>query len=438
MSTLAALARSVIPIPSLQVTGRVCAVHGSVILAELPHICVGDACTVQRADGGTVYSQAISFKGDMVTLAPFDDTRGVSPGAPVVCLGGPPQLRLPNFPLGSVIDPLGKSLTISSGCGTASVNLDIHASPPNPISRKVIDQPLETGIRSIDALTTIGYGQRIGLFAGPGVGKSTLLGALTRNADCDIVVTALVGERGREVNEFLNDSLGAEGLKRSIVVVATSDEPPLRRSLAAMSATAIAEHYRAQGKRVLLLIDSLTRVARAIREVSLAAGEIPVRQGYTARVYSELPQLLERAGNDARGSITAIYTVLTNADESDPLAEEIKSLLDGHIVLDETMIRHGVRPAIDPLKSCSRLFTRLHSADHQQTAEKIRSVLARLRKDKELLLLGGTPDAELQAALQIEPALYAFLSQGISERDSVENTLAAAKKLMDALNHPPL
>jgi FliI/YscN family ATPase len=267
-------------------------------------------------------------------------------------------------------------------------------------------------VRAIDTFCPIGYGQRLGIFAGAGVGKSTLLGMIARHADVDVCVIALVGERGREVQEFIHECLGEEGLARSVVVVATSDESPLRRLIAPQTATSIAEYYRAQGLRVLLLVDSLTRTARAIREVELAAGEPPVRQGYTSGVYTELPRLLERAGNDDSGSITALYTVLTTGEQdSDPLADEIKSILDGHLVLSQQVQLEGIRPAIDVLRSVSRLREKLQSEEVRVCMENLLTVLGRLRRDRDIVLLGGSPDPALRTALRIEPELKRFLSQ---------------------------
>jgi FliI/YscN family ATPase len=273
---------------------------------------------------------------------------------------------------------------------------------------------MRTGIRAIDLCCPIGFGQRIGLFAGPGVGKSTLLGIIAKNASVDRIVISLVGERGREVKEFIEESLGAEGLQRSIIIVSTSDEPPIRRKLAAMSATRIAEYFRDRGERVLLLIDSLTRTARAIRDVSLSAGELPVRQGYTASVFEELPRILERAGTSPSGSITAIYTILAEAlEEQDILSEEMKSLLDGHIVLDRKLAQSGLFPAINVTKSLSRLTHRLLSDEEILHIRTLLEILHRLMNDKELLQLGGIADSKLKFCMEQERELLDFFHHGI-------------------------
>jgi flagellum-specific ATP synthase len=394
--------------------GVVISVEGPVVSARLPLAGLGDLCSITLRTGKTLQAVVVGFQGDVARLAPYESPDGITPGSPVLSAGLRPMMELPNSPLGGVYDVFGKPLvtSVAPRAPSSVLRLPLHRSPPPALSRRSISEPFETGIKVIDGLCSLGVGQRIGLFAGAGVGKSTLLGAIARNSPCDVAVVALVGERGREVGEFLHDALGESGIARSIVIVATSDESALRRSLAAHSATAVAEHYRAQGKKVLLLVDSLTRVARAIREVTLAAGEVPVRQGYTPTVYAELPRLLERSGNDAHGSITAIYTVLTNGeDETDPLAEEAKSLLDGHLYLDSKIAERGIRPAIDPLRSVSRLMSRVRSGDELAAANSLRKALARLRKDKDLLLFGGTPDGELKRFLDAEPKLTAFLSQ---------------------------
>jgi type III secretion protein N (ATPase) len=293
---------------------------------------------------------------------------------------------------------------------------------------------MPTGIRAIDGFCTLAYGQRIGLFAPAGVGKSTLLGAMARGAAVDVVVAALVGERGREVNEFITDVLGPEGQKRAIVVVSTGDEPPLRRAYAPRTATAIAEYHRSHGRRVLLLVDSLTRAARALREIGLAAGEIPVRHGFTPSVYAELPRLLERAGTDEHGSITAIYTVLTHEEaESDPLGDEIKSLLDGHIVLSSRAFRRGRRPAIDIPRSISRLAHRVRTESLNAAVMTCAAALERLERDRDVVLFGGQPDAALSAALRLEGELEKFLSQSTHEHTPLEESFRRLTLLAESL-----
>jgi FliI/YscN family ATPase len=413
-----------------ETSGTIVATKGPTLTARMPQVTIGELCTVERPDGSTVPAQAIAFENDLVSLAPLDEIQGLNPGAKVVGSGNAPTIRVSNDLLGKVVDCLGNTLNSESQCtGTPS---SIFNRPPDPLKRQPIKKIFETGITAIDGLCTIGRGQRIGLFAGAGVGKSTLLGMITRNAEVDVVVTALVGERGREVREFIDDCLGTDGMARSVLVVATSDESPLRRMLAPLTATTIAEHFRAQGKNVLLLVDSLTRTARAIREVGLAAGELPVRQGYTPSVYTELPKLLERAGNDSIGSLTAIYTVLTNGEgETDPLGEEIKSILDGHIYLSSAVAQRGIRPAIDLTESVSRVLTAIQPHSYITKIQGVIRMLSRLKRDREILLLGGTPDPELQAAIMLESQLERLLNQRPTDDRALASSIHEVSTLAD-------
>ncbi|MBN8550408.1 MAG: FliI/YscN family ATPase [Deltaproteobacteria bacterium] len=412
--------------PRLLCIGTVCAIKGALVSARIPLAALGDLCWIERRSKLPLPAQVVSFYEDLCCLAAFDSLEGITPGAKVRGSGGAPYAATNGDPRGQVLDALGGPLRPASiGCPDPlePLRMVLHAAPPNPLERRPITSQLVTGIRTIDALCPLGYGQRMGIFASAGVGKSTLLGMIARHAQVDVTVIALVGERGREVQDFIEHGLGPAGLARSVVVVATSDESPLRRLLAPKTATAIAEHYRDQGLRVLLLIDSLTRTARAIREVELSAGEIPVRQGYTAGVYSELPKLLERAGTNSCGSITALYTILTSGEEEhDALADEIKSILDGHLVLSSALARQGMRPAIDPLHSVSRLQEKFLDQRQLSQASTIQNLLSRLRRDREILLLGGTPDPELKAALQLEPDLMQLLTQAPNESSPLHET----------------
>lgn len=394
-----------------RMSGRVLAVNGPLIRAHFPGAGLGDICSIGSLP--KIFAQVVAFNESTVFLAPFSEIRGLSAGTRVEKEPLVVQASLPDKNPGLVIDSLGIPLRRnSSDSATGSHELDLFAPAPEALRRTPIKEQLITGVRSIDVLCGIGYGQRIGLFAAPGLGKSTLLGMLARNAAVDICVIALVGERGREVPEFL-EHLGPSGLARSVVVAATSDQPPLKRSLCAATATAVAEHYRSRGKKVLLLVDSLTRTARAIRDVSLAAGEMPIRQGLTSSVYSELPRLIERSGNDSRGSITAIYSLLDTSEyELDPLAEEAKSLLDGHISLDSHVAANGVRPAIDFTRSISRCAQNF--CDQRMTEDKtfLLRLMKRLKSDKNIALIGGEPDSELSAAIKHEADIQSFLNQG--------------------------
>jgi len=420
--------------PKLRIYGRVAAVRGPLILARMPHAAIGQMCHIRCANGRWIQAQVIAFQDDLISLAPLDHLTGISPGAELHSAGDGIYIR-PYTPLaGQVLDALGTPISLKNQSETESSRLllSVDHPAPNPLLRQPICQPLATGVKVIDGLCPIGRGQRIGLFSAAGIGKSTLLGMIARHSAADINVIALVAERGREVNDFIHAALGKEGLKKSVIVVATSDESPARRQLAAFSATSIAEYFRAQGKHVMLMVDSITRTARAIREVGLAAGEFPVRQGYTSSVYTTLPRLIERAGTDDKGSITAIYTVLTAGENDlDPLGEELKSLLDGHIVLDSRVAAQGVRPAVDLTQSVSRLAPQLLPPHELEDMRKLVEALHRLKRDRDIVLFGGAPDAELAAALAIEPALKAFLNQVPAESTSWQASRTAVKEIAD-------
>lgn len=410
---IAEVSRSLPPLPSPRSSGRVVASRGPILVARMPSAELGEQCAVFRRNGRPLYAQVVAFQEDVVHLAPFEHPDGIGPGAAIEGTGRPPVALLAENTVGKILDPFGMPLTGSGGVPAPLLReCLLEAPPPSALVRTPISEPLVTGITTIDTLLTIGYGQRIGLFAGPGVGKSTLLGMLAKNAEVDVTVVGLIGERGREVREFIEHALGSDGLAHSVLVVSTSDECPMRRVLAAKTATAIAEAFRAQGKMVLLLIDSLTRTARALREVGLAAGELPVRQGYPPSVFTELPRLLERTGTDAVGSITSIYTILMQGEgDHDPMAEEIKSILDGHIVLSHEIAQRGLRPAIDPLRSVSRLLPQLVSKERLETVCTVVRMMERLHRDRDTVLFGGTPDPELASALELEPELMGLLTQ---------------------------
>ncbi len=411
--------------------GRVTGTRGPLVLARLPYASVGDSC---RIGINGLSAQVVGFDGEIVSLAPLDGTAGVHMGARVENTGLPFSFDLRFNPSGQVLDARGGFVRSISGKkeNRTPVRLFADAPSPKPLERLSICEPFDTGIKSIDALLTIGKGQRVGIFAEAGVGKSTLLAMIARNAAADVRVIALVGERGREVNAFIEESLGEETRADTVMVVSTSDESAVRRALAPKIATSIAEYYRAQGNHVLLLIDSLTRTARAIREIGLAMGEIPVRHGYTPSVYTELPRLIERTGFSSTGAITAVYTVLTGNDgENDPLGEELKSLLDGHFVMSNSLAALGIRPAVDVTSSCSRLFSSLHSPQYIEKRDQICRLVSRLKRDKEILMLGGVPDAELSRALKMENMLYDFLSQSASEKFSRKDAMDAVTRLAD-------
>ncbi len=421
-------------------SGRVTALKGPLLFASLPLVQTGELCSISRKGLPPLLAQVVAFEGSVVSLSPFDDPIGITPGAVIRGTGLPPSLREGDIKLGTVIDAVGKNLSPSDPkISSISASRPIHCSPPRALTRPPIAKQLSTGVRAIDLFVPLGEGQRVGLFAGAGGGKSTLLGMIARNTTAEVIVIGLVGERGREVNEFLKDSLGHEGLSRSVVVVATSDETPLRRALAPFTATSIAEYFRDSGKKVLLLIDSLTRTARAVRDVSLSGGELPIRQGYTPRVYTELPKLLERAGPTSKGSITALYTILTNdEDEMDPLAEEVKSLLDGHIILSRQVAHAGIYPAIDIPRSLSRLQDRVQSEEVRFAAETLRRAITRLQKDRDIVMFGGTPDEALACALAHESELRSLQRQKVNETVSVEESTTQLLALAEKLKEPPV
>lgn len=392
--------------------GRVTSCRGPIITAQLPHGAVGDACTLNMGDN-SVLAEIVGFGGEEATLAPLDSVSGIGPGTEVIAHGRPLSITVPRNLLGSIIDPLGKPLNKTETADQLqTIPLSLRNAPPSPLTRQRITERLNTGVSAVDCFCPIGKGQRLGLLASAGVGKSTLLGMIARFAEAEVIVVGLIGERGREVREFIEDCLGENGLRRSVMIVATSDESPNRRRLAAYTATSVAEYFRAQGKQVLLLMDSITRFARAVREVGLAAGEIPVRHGYPPSLYVELPKLLERSGCSDKGSITAIYTVLTdNERELDPLAEEVKSILDGHLSLSTRLSERGIRPALDIPSSVSRLIGQIETPASQANLRESTRFLSRLMRDKDILLLGGTPDPELSATLKYESQLMECISQ---------------------------
>ncbi len=407
-----------------RVSGEITSVHGNAVTARIPQAAVGDLCWVSCRSGNPLLAQVVSFEGRRFSLAIFGEPDGICPGASVATHGSSLRVPVGQELLGRIINPLGEPVDDVAAPLLCKATRPLASKPPAPSERLLIDSPFHTGVRAIDGFCTLGCGQRIGIFASAGAGKSTLLAMIARQASADVIVVALVGERGREVREFVEETLGSAGLRRSILVVATSDDSPLLRQTAPLTATAIAEHFRDDGKHVLLIVDSLTRMARAIRETSIAAGELPVRHGYTNSVYTQLPKLVERAGRAGAGSITAVYTVLTNHDDDiDPLADEIKSLLDGHICLRASVAALGVMPAVDITASVSRLFPRIASPAHRQRAHEVSYAFSRLLKERQILLLGGTPDEELERILACREQLLACLKQRFDEPAAFSDTL---------------
>jgi len=420
--------------PSLTLVGEIVSAQGGSILARLPRAAVGDLCWLDTRNGARKSGQIISFHENLFSIALFEDSDGICPGTPVRTRGTQATIKVGPGLLGRTIDPLGRPIDEVGLEMTTVARRRLMTKPPPPSSRPTIHEKMSTGVRAIDGFCTMGYGQKVGIFASAGVGKSTLLAMIAREAAVDVIVVALVGERSREVREFIEETLGAKGLARSVLVVATSDDSSLMRQTAPYTATAIAEYFRDCGNRVLLIVDSLTRMARAVRETSLAAGEMPVRHGYTNSVYTQLPKLLERAGTSSRGSITAIYTVLTNQDEDiDPLADEIKSLLDGHLILRKELASMGVLPAIDITQSISRLFTKLQGSSYRASAQVVTHAMFRLLKEREIVLLGGNPDPQLALILDNQKHLLGAVSQVLERPSSQTDTEELVASLSRAL-----
>jgi type III secretion protein N (ATPase) len=418
----------------VRVAGTVVEVVGLSIRAAIPGVRVGELVEIERRGATPLRAKVVGFELDRATLLPLGSSEGIGPDDPVRPLGAGLSILAGEGLLGRVLDGLGEPIDGGPALvpGPDLTPLPVMRAPPNPLSRPRIARPLPLGVRALDGLLTVGEGQRIGLFAGSGVGKSTLLGQIARQASADVFVVCLIGERGREVVEFLEDALGPEGRRRGVIVCATSDAPALVRLESAYVATAIAEHFRDRGQRVLLLMDSVTRFARAGREVGLAAGEPPARRGYPPSVLAALPGLLERSGTGPAGSITALYTVLVEGgDMEEPIADEVRGILDGHVVLDRQLAVRGRWPAIDPLASLSRVMEHVTSEEHRAAARKLRELLGLYEQKRDLVLLGaykkGT-DAQLDAALARIEKIEAFLRQGQKETSTFGDTLTRLKQ----------
>jgi len=399
----------------------------------LPGARVSDVLVIRRR-GEPLLAEVVGFAAGEALAVPLGEPVGVGPDDVVEATGESLSIRTGPGLLGRVLDGLGRPLDgkpLPSGLLTVPVD----RAPPPALRRRPVSESLETGVRAIDGLVTLGVGQRIGLFAGSGVGKSTLLGAIARGASADVVVVALVGERGREVGEFLEHSLGDAGRRRSVVVVATSDAPPVERLRAAQVATAVAEHFRDLGKSVLLLVDSVTRFARAQREIGLAAGEPPARRGYPPSVFTQLPRLLERSGQGETGAITAIYTVLVEGSDMDePIADEVRGILDGHIVLDRRLAARGHYPAIDVLSSLSRVMPSVTLRPQQLAAHRARALLATYEEKRDLISLGAYSkgsDARLDQAILAAPELEHFLRQEPSVIEPKKASVSALQALAE-------
>lgn len=417
-------------VPTFKKFGRISRVVGLMIESNGPHSSIGDVCKIHvdssQLGHQEILAEVVGFKDDIVVLMPFTSLKDIAIGCLVEGTGRPLEVKVGPELIGKILDSMGRPIDGSIlPQGLATVQTE--SEPPNPLTRPPIDETLEVGVKAIDGMLTVGNGQRIGIFAGSGVGKSTLLGMIARNTKADLNVIALIGERGREVREFIERDLGEEGLKRSIIVAATSDQPALMRIKGAFTATAIAEYFREQGLNVMLMMDSVTRVAMAQREVGLATGEPPAQKGYTPSVFAILPKLLERTGTNEKGSITAFYTVLVDGDDmNEPIADTVRGILDGHIVLDRNLANKGQYPAINVLKSVSRLMNHIATKEHVAAATKLRELYYTYTKNEDLINIGAYKrgsSAEVDAAIHYEPLITNFLKQGFMDPVSMERTV---------------
>jgi FliI/YscN family ATPase len=420
-------------IPTTRLIGQVTRVIGLIIEANGPAVSVGDRCIIINTFNEEISAETVGFREQSVLLMPYGDMRGVAPGCKVYSHGKPVMVRASDALLGRVLDGFGEPMD-GKGAVEGTRDCPIHRSPPNPLHRAKIVRPLVTGIRSIDSALTCGKGQRVGIFSGSGVGKSTLLGCVAKYCDADVIVVGLIGERGREVRGFIEENLGEEGMKRSVVVVATSDQAALVRINAAWVATTIAEYFRDQGKDVLLVMDSLTRFSMAQREVGLAVGEPPATKGYTPSVFALMPKLLERAGTAEHGSITGFYTVLVEADDmNDPIGDAARSILDGHIVLSRALADRGHYPPVDVLASASRLLPYVTSSGHRELAYQLREALATYREAEDLINIGAYKkgsNPRIDKSVAVMDEVTAFLRQKTEDNTAMPQMLERLEKAM--------
>ena len=412
----------------IKMSGKVTQVIGLVIECKGPHVSIGELCYVSSRFPGVepIPAEVVGFREGNVLLMPVGEMQGIGPGCEVVSAQHVLKVRVGEELLGRVLDGLGNPMD-GKGPLLCKDEYPLQADPPPPLDRPRINEPLYVGVRAIDGLITMGSGQRIGIMAGSGVGKSTLLSMIARNTEADISVIALVGERGREVRDFIERDLGEEGLKRSVVVVATSDKPALVRIKGAMTATAIAEYFRDKGHKVVLMMDSVTRFAMAQREVGLTVGEPPATKGYTPSVFALLPRLLERAGTSNKGSITGIYTVLVDGDDmNEPIADAVRSILDGHIVLSRNIAAQNHFPAIDVLSSVSRVMGDVVTKEHNNSARNMRALMAVYKEAEDLIHIGAYvkgSSEKIDEAVEKIDSINEFLCQGIFEADNFQQTV---------------
>lgn len=415
--------------------GKVVNVVGLTIESSGPDARLGDICNIYPEGNRekAIMAEVVGFKNEKTLLMPYEPTDGIGAGSLVENTGEPLTVQVSNMVLGRTLDGLGRPA--DDGDVIFGKKYSVEAAPPDPLKRAIIDEVLPLGVKAVDGLITVGKGQRIGIFAGSGVGKSTLMGMFARNTKADVNVIALIGERGREVREFIERDLGPEGMKRSVVVVSTSDKPALERNKAAKTATAIAEFFRDQGKDVLLMMDSLTRFSMAQREIGLASGEPPVSRGYPPSVYSEMPKLLERAGKSEVGSITGLYTVLVDGDDfNEPITDTARSILDGHIMLSRKLGHKNHYPAIDILQSISRCMSSIAESDHKKAAGKLKNVLATYNEAEDLINIGAYKNGSnpgIDYAIKKIDSVNDFLMQEVDNKFSFEESVEMLEGLFE-------
>lgn len=417
---------------TIQLRGKITQIIGLVVESEGPSVNLGELCYIcSRQKHEQVMAEVVGFRQNRVLLMPIGELQGIGPGCDVISAQRVLSVRVGEQLLGRILDGLGNPI---DGKGPIEgIEYPLFNLPPAPLARKRIQDVLPVGVRAIDSVLTLGRGQRVGIMAGSGVGKSTLLGMIARNTEADINIIALIGERGREVREFIERDLGEKGLKRSVVIVATSDQPALLRIKGALTATAIAEYFRDQGQDVMLMMDSVTRFAMAQREVGLTIGEPPATRGYTPSVFALLPKLLERSGTGENGTITGIYTVLVEGDDmNEPIADAVRSILDGHIILSRKLAAQNHYPAIDVLPSVSRTMLDIVDKVHWNTSQKLRNTLSTYREAEDLINIGAYApgsNAAIDAALQLVDPINAFLRQAVDEHSTFTDTNSDLKRI---------
>ena len=424
--------------PMYQYKGSVSKLLGLTVEVKLPGLKIGDLCFIETYNGEKKPAEVVAFKGDTAQLLLLYDGAGIGQGSLVQTVGTPIMLPVGDFLLGRLISPMGEPID-GKPLDTSNANfVSIDGPAPSPFDRSIINTMFSTGVRAIDATLTMGAGQRMGLFAGSGVGKSTMLGMIARNSDADVNVVALIGERGREVKEFIEDSLGEEGMKKSVLVCSTGDQPPLIRQKCLQAATSVCEYFRDQGKKVFLMTDTVTRCAMAGREVGLSIGEPPTMKGYPPSIFSWLQKVLERAGNSPKGSITALYTVLMEGDDiNDPIVDTVRGITDGHIFLSRKVAEMNHYPAIDILGSISRLMSAIATPEHKEAAAKMRRAMALYRENKDLIDVGmyvAGSNPKLDIAIEMMPQINAFLQQRVSDSVSMETTISTLIQMMSPVD----